>query len=339
MPYRSLVILLVLFAFVQTAAADPAADQNLLRALSKWREWTPENGGKKMEAVTAALAQGASVNCVDEPGMSPLHYASAIGYPELVQLLLARGADPNRRNIQGRTPLLVAASNTITKWNLPVVATLLMSKGADPTSEDNEGRSALLTAAGNPDAKILANILAGMTNLDARSNQISSLLLEAGRTRNPAAMTVLYNAGATLDAVDGDNLTVLMRALPILDAASMQHLVGAAPTGSYHINRRGPGRQTAMMMAAKIRDLETVKLLVEAGANLALEDKRCLSARDHALDSTHAEREQVVAFLEQRHAPHGIGHWHSLMLGMAIFLLLISFVCARLALKKPKPAE
>jgi len=56
-----------------------------------------------VEIVRDLLASGADVHA-REGGFTPLHGASAEGNVEMVQLLLAHGADPNARSDTGKTP-------------------------------------------------------------------------------------------------------------------------------------------------------------------------------------------------------------------------------------------
>jgi len=62
------------------------------------------------------IAKGADVNAVDtESGSTPLHHAAGWGRKEVVELLLTKKADPNRRNKAGQTPLDLAISNNQTE--------------------------------------------------------------------------------------------------------------------------------------------------------------------------------------------------------------------------------
>ena len=65
-----------------------------------------------MEAVKQCLAEAADVNAKNKYGMAPLHYAARNGRKGVVELLIAKGAKVNERNIefsQGWTPMHYAA--------------------------------------------------------------------------------------------------------------------------------------------------------------------------------------------------------------------------------------
>jgi ankyrin repeat protein len=49
------------------------------------------------------------VNASDSHGDTPLHNAALRGYKEVVEVLVAHGADVNAKNSRGRTPLDEAA--------------------------------------------------------------------------------------------------------------------------------------------------------------------------------------------------------------------------------------
>jgi len=81
-------------------------------------------------------------------GFSALALAAFFGHPELVELLLARGAEPNRpaRNALAVTPLHAAAACRDADRALPMVAALLAA-GADPDVAQQGGWRPLHQAA------------------------------------------------------------------------------------------------------------------------------------------------------------------------------------------------
>ena len=72
------------------------------------------------------------VNCES----APLRVAAHLGHKDVVQLLLDKGADPNKTNYDGWTPLHGAASRGHTN-----VVQLLLERGADPIKSDNYGHT------------------------------------------------------------------------------------------------------------------------------------------------------------------------------------------------------
>jgi len=56
---------------------------------------------KNIEDIQYLLAQGASVNCLDEEGFSPLHYASYNGDIRIIEILLENGADIQLQDADG----------------------------------------------------------------------------------------------------------------------------------------------------------------------------------------------------------------------------------------------
>jgi ankyrin repeat protein len=50
------------------------------------------------------------VNARDAEGQTPLHRAATRGYKDLVELLIAKGAEVNAKHKNGQTPLQMAAS-------------------------------------------------------------------------------------------------------------------------------------------------------------------------------------------------------------------------------------
>lgn len=77
-----------------------------------------------MAGVKMLLERGAKVN---QGGWSPLHYAATGPEPDIVRLLLARGAEIDATAPNGITPLMMAA-----QYGSEDSVTLLLERGADP---------------------------------------------------------------------------------------------------------------------------------------------------------------------------------------------------------------
>jgi ankyrin repeat protein len=91
--------------------------------------------------VRELLAKGADPNVRDDEGRAPLHQAVLGNSVGLVGLLLEAKANVNATDQHGWTPLHFAAQEY-----LPEIARILLAKGADPNARDDEGCSVLWRA-------------------------------------------------------------------------------------------------------------------------------------------------------------------------------------------------
>lgn len=92
----------------------------------------------RVDLVSALLANGADVNCLDGDGSTPLFTALRVGSDAIVEMLLEAGASTKTRNEIRQDPLMIAAHS----GNLRSVR-LLLSHGANPSAVDDHGRTAL----------------------------------------------------------------------------------------------------------------------------------------------------------------------------------------------------
>ena len=87
-----------------------------------------------LAAAQQLLSRAATVN---RPGWSPLHYAATGPEPELVRLLLDRGAAVDARSPNGSTPLMMAA-----RYGSETSVEALLLKGASAFARNDQGLSA-----------------------------------------------------------------------------------------------------------------------------------------------------------------------------------------------------
>ena len=88
----------------------------------------------RMSAAETEVARGADIDAVDEEGRTPLHYACANGDDRAVEWLLALGAQTDRQDVNGETPLHYASVNCYAES-----AKRLVAAGADPGLANGDG--------------------------------------------------------------------------------------------------------------------------------------------------------------------------------------------------------
>jgi ankyrin repeat protein len=158
--------------------------------------------GKKDE-VERLLADGANVNEVGEWGRTALGWAVAGQHPDVVKLLLEKGARPNQaESYNGLTPLRLAVSK-----NAVQIVKLLLDYGADPNELiPSRYRHGLLSLAIWSRYVEVAKLLVGAgANVNARSNfNAETSLMTAARTGNVEMVELLVRKGADIHAYDSN---------------------------------------------------------------------------------------------------------------------------------------
>lgn len=102
--------------------------------------------GGSLETVEAFLhAKGIDWNTGDMNGRSPLFLAATNGHASVVEFLTIRGARPNAPNLSGHTPLHIAAAN----GHKRVMELLLRLSEVDPLARDRCGYTPVDLAARN----------------------------------------------------------------------------------------------------------------------------------------------------------------------------------------------
>lgn len=157
------------------------------------------------EFIQHVLDYGYDINYKDEFENTLLHFASFSSYPESVSYFLAKGLDLESKNIDGSTPLRMAAGVCD---NTQVLQTLI-DAGADIHTINNDGENLLITAARNPNPEIIKFVLKLGFDIEERDNEGFTALLNAACWQtNTEVLDILIDAGANIRAKTniGDNL-------------------------------------------------------------------------------------------------------------------------------------
>ncbi|EHB01924.1 Ankyrin repeat domain-containing protein 49 [Heterocephalus glaber] len=114
---------------------------------SKLLLWAAEKN--QLTTVQRLLSEKVThVNTRDEEEYTPLHQAAYSGHLDIVQELVAQGADVHAATVDGWTPL-----HSVCKWSNTTVASFLLQHDADINAQTKGLLTPLHLAAGNRDSK------------------------------------------------------------------------------------------------------------------------------------------------------------------------------------------
>lgn len=120
-----------------------------------------------IDLVNALIAMGADLSWEGEYGGTPLYSAVSNSEKEIVQMLLEAGADPNQKSKDKFSPLINACDKY--RPNLEIIK-LLFEYGADPNIQDNDGSTPLHIAVRNDSSEITELLLTNGADPNIQDN-------------------------------------------------------------------------------------------------------------------------------------------------------------------------
>ena len=241
------------------------------------------------------LKAGANANLPNlVRGPTALHVACQNGHTKLAALLIEQGACVNARDDFGTTPLMHAA-----QYNEELVE-LLLAKGADPLIGTD--RTALHEAVACNQKKILDYFFSKGLSITTQSKMGISLLHTAAEEGNLSLVDYLINKGADISIQDAEgNTTIHSAARYNYTMQSIKHIIGLALNKGLGIDVKNKHNITPLYIASALGNINVAECLLDSGADLCTTATFDLGYMplDCALESDHSK---VVELLLSRGA-------------------------------------
>jgi uncharacterized protein len=200
------------------------------------------------DGLATLLKTGVDVNASEADGSTALMWASYRDDDESAELLIQAGANVNIANDLGATALWAASMN-----GSSAMVRRLLQAGANPNVALLAGETPLMVASRSGSAEVVEQLLAKGANVNATGARHQTALMWAVSQKHPDVVKVLLAHGADVQARSDE----------------WGYVQAVPPHGRLEYNRSIPhGRDTALMFAARVGDLESARLLVGAGANV-----------------------------------------------------------------------
>lgn len=234
-----------------------------------------------LEVVQTTLESGVNIHANDGRGWQAIHYAAMFGNTNMVEALLAAGANPNGQDGEYDvvSPLLIATypshnklANSLISSNPNAYANLEMHpfrhihRPASPSEPDlSEEENDLVQGTGIVEALILAG-----ADLNAAGAQDRTALHKSIRYGNIEIARLLIDAGADVDVFDDHGWTPLH---VTINRGNGNELATLLLDAGADINARNNNQDTALHTALNYEHEEITRLLINRGADLSAENR------------------------------------------------------------------
>lgn len=154
-----------------------------------------------------ANAKAEAINKKDETGATALHEAAYRGYADIAKFLLDKGADINVINNPGLTPLHYAAMNYFSRYSNLDIVVMLIEKGADVNAKGNGGDRPIHTPALNCNFEMLRLLIEKGADVNATNDKGETALHVTSSNGSFECVNLLLEKGADVKAKTNDGKT------------------------------------------------------------------------------------------------------------------------------------
>ena len=239
------------------------------------------------ERVRALLQAGSDVNERQGDGTTALAWAAYRNDLETAELLLGAGAEVNAANAYSVTALSLGCTN----GNAAMVEKLLRG-GANPNTAQRTGETALMTCARTGNVEAVESLLRHGAEVNAK---------EPKRGQTALMWAVAQKHSGVVRALVAHQADIHARTNAVAKSADSGPGYGFVRGDITGLGREGVvrGNSTALLFAAQQGDVESARILLEAGADVNETTPEGLSVLLVAIDSGH---ESLARFLVEKGA-------------------------------------
>jgi ankyrin repeat protein len=237
--------------------------------------WAVYRGDKAMADLL--IAAGANVKAANREGATPLYLAGVNGDAVMAAALINAGADPNQRLLHGTTALMEASRS----GSVETIQALL-DHGADVNAKETlRGTTALMWAADEGHAAAVQLLVRRGADFTVRSNPAPRArgTFRPSKSADPrkaiaalAAAIAAAEASPDLNALNSLGQPAAVTALRGGGGANAAAATAADDDQGDDLPARGQtrdgGELTALIYAVRSNDVESVKALLAAGADV-----------------------------------------------------------------------
>ncbi|RDW70898.1 ankyrin repeat domain-containing protein [Aspergillus mulundensis] len=262
----------------QTAVIKPSPEHVLKNnLLHKFAASTPPAKEAKEKLLVAAetlIANGASLECTDDSGRTPLHRACASGTRDMIALLLRHGPKLKEAcDNRGNTPLhVICGERKGSGLDLALAVCLLVDAKVNLNSVNEDGVTALHLIAERAEEDwtgVVEFLLQKGAEVGLRDKSGKTALHKAVVAGSAELVEMLIQNGATVDEVDDLGHSALHLCVVSESLEAMEVLLRC----DADVNLRDGRGHTVLHLAAQYGWTDAVEPLLESGADVTIKDE------------------------------------------------------------------
>lgn len=172
----------------------------------------------------------------------------------------------------------------------------LLDKGVDINAQDTQGRTAIMIATYANDVEMVKVLIAEGADVDIQDNMLNTPFLYAGAEGYMEILKLMIAAGADPTITNRYGGVALIPASEHGYVEVVNELLTNTKTDVNHVNNLG---WTALLEAIILNDgsekqQQTIRLLIEHGADVNLADKDGVTPLEHAREKGYKEIEEIL---------------------------------------------
>lgn len=217
----------------------------------------------------------ADVNAFDAEGRTPLMYAARDNNVDLIKEILHAGAKIDATDTKGQSALMLAITNGASD-----AVFALIDSGTNINVKDASGWTPLTYAVSYNMLDVMRYLVSNKADIDLAQSEGKTALMLATEKNDLETISYLIDAGAQIDIVDAKGCTAFLYAVLYDNNDIAKTLLNKSKDS---VDKDSVDGFTPLMVAANNKNIEMVRMIVTAGANINKVDSYGRSAFTYAV--------------------------------------------------------